>query len=134
MRFVSVNGTVARLRRFVSRHSSVSAEEVKDPSKLAEIIRQLSVRVAELEAKVPPEGTEFEFTTIGTTISPETVRFYHGFSGPVRWYITHWAAAAGTAPDVVFDATNSDTNNLVLTSQSSGTLVVRIEPSQAGLS
>ena len=129
MKFVSLSGAIARARRYVSGHSSVSVDEVKDASRLAEIIRKLSVRVSELESRVPPDGVEFEVDcTSGSTVSMN-----HGLSGPVRWYVTHWLSPSPTGPQLSYNS-SSNSNMLVLNCHSSGRAVIRIEPSQAGLS
>ena len=86
MMFVNLRGVTDRARRFVSRAASIHDDDVKEPSRLADILRKVSGRVSDLEARTPPSATEFEVDL--TTGSP--VRLEHGFKGPVRWYVTSW--------------------------------------------
>lgn len=99
MRFINVNGVLARARRYVSRSGGVQDEEVRDPVKLAELIRQLQKRVTDLESVAAPEGIEFE---VNCGELGESLSIAHNFGGPVRYYVTHWA---------VRDAVNEEPNN-----------------------
>lgn len=93
MRFVDVYGRLKNARRAVSRASSVSESDVDSPPKLAEIIRQLSARVQEMEAKNQAEAVEFEVNvTAGTP-----VRLNHNFGVPVRWYVTYWKSSESSS-------------------------------------
>jgi hypothetical protein len=60
MKFIGIDAVLGRARRFVSGASNVQEEEVKDPSKLAEILRGLMRRMSDAECLLPPEATEFE--------------------------------------------------------------------------
>jgi hypothetical protein len=132
MRFFSLAGVLQRARRAVSRPSSVSADDVQDPVKLAEILRQLSLRVQELESKLPPEGVEFEKDITGTTGAGVNYSFVHNFGVPIRWYVVHWSGSATVSPALVYQS-SSTANVLTLKSHSVGRVVLRIEPSQHGL-
>lgn len=131
MRFVGIAGTIAKVRRFVSGSASVQDEDVKDEKKLAEILRHTLLRVTELEARLPPEGVEFEVAVgnLGSTTS-----LFHNLGQPVRWWVTCWTrpveqgAYPVTGPDLIQDA-SSDTTTLVLQSYTAGRAVIRIEPS-----
>lgn len=133
MRWVNNRGDVGRGRRWPSKQASVSSEEVKDPTKLAEIIRQLSARVSELEARTGPESVEFEKDVTGTTVSPQSLSLAHGFGGPVRWFVTYWRGGITVSPAVA-EQTTSTKDRLDLNVYSTGRIVIRIEPSQFGLS
>ncbi len=132
MRFVGlVSGLFTKGRRFVSSSASVQEEEVKDPSKLAEIIRQALKRVSDLEAKSGAEGIEFE-VAVGT--GGATVSLPHGIMGPVRWWVTGWMQQSGVAypaaaPAIVQDASTT-VGTLVLRSYVTGRAIVRVEPAQ----
>jgi hypothetical protein len=86
VRLVDANGQVVRATRFASGQPSVRDSDVTDPSRLADIIRAMSVRITELEAKSGPEGTEFEVDAS----SGSQVRLYHGFKSPVRYHVVRW--------------------------------------------
>lgn len=133
MRFFDVLGNLKKGRRSVSKPSSVSEQEVSDPVKLAEMLRQLSLRVQELEARLPQEAVEFERDITGTTAGGVVHRFDHNLGVPVRWYVVHWSGSAVVHPALVYSATSTD-KSLVLTSYSAGRVVLRIEPSQNGVS
>lgn len=134
MRFVNLNGVYQKARRFLSGGSNVSEEEVKDPPKLAEILRGLSRRVTDVEALLPPEAIEFE-VAVGASGSTTTIA--HNLGGPVRWYVVDWLQRDGvaypaSAPKLVQDA-SSTSDSLVLRSYATGRAIVRIEPAFAGV-
>lgn len=133
MKFIDVRNALGKARRYVSRPSSTSSEEVKDPVKLAEIIRQLSLRVSELEARSAPPWVEFEKDVTGTVGVPVTVNLDHNLGGPIRFYVTYWRSSATVAPTIVA-LTTSTNDRLVLRVHSTGRIVIRIEPSQYGIS
>lgn len=131
MRFFNLSGVLQRARRAVSRSASVSSEEVKDPQKLSEVIRLLSVRVQELEAKQVPDAVEIVKDITGTAGVPVVVSFTHNFGSQVRWYPVYWSSAITVAPALVYNTTSTP-DMLVLTSYSAGRIILRIEPSQYG--
>lgn len=131
MRFFNLAGVLQRARRSVSRAASVSSEDVKDATKLAETIRQLAVRVQELEAKQQPEGVEIVKDITGTTGAPVLQTFVHNLGVPVRWHVVFWSGSITVAPALAYSST-SDLNTLVLTSYSTGRVILRIEPSAYG--
>ncbi len=86
MKFVDINGTIQRARRYLSRQHSVSEDDVKDGRKLADILREIGLRSQETEARIPPEPMEFEVDLeVG-----EQVLLQHNFNAPVRWYVTQY--------------------------------------------
>ncbi len=133
MRFVGVDGLVQKARRFIAKPTTVQDEEVKDATKLANILRGALQRIADLEARVPPESVEFELALEGVWPTFETKLLAHNFNGPVRWWVTCWtrpqyqAAYPDFAPIIVQDA-SSDANTLVLQAYVIGRVVVRVEP------
>jgi hypothetical protein len=129
MKFFNLAGTLQRARRYLARSVSVSADDAKDPVKLAEILRQLSLRVQEVEARLPGEGIEFERTITGTTGAGVNHSFEHNLGVPVRWYVVHWSGSEVVSPALLYQ-TSSTSDVLVLKSHSAGRIVLRIEPSQ----
>lgn len=135
MRFVSMDGILQKVRRYVSGGANVSDEEVKDPVKLAEIIRTLTARVTALEARTAPESAEFE-VEVGSLGA--ITRITHGFNSPVRFYVTYWiqkrdgSTSPTGAPALVVDS-SSTLNVLALKSFLVGRAVIRIEPASSGI-
>ncbi len=132
MRFVDVNGVLRRARRYVSGSGSVQDEEVKNPQKLAEIIRQMQKRISEIESVTPPEPIEFE-VTLG--YGGAVTSLLHNLNGPVRWYVTEWTHASGLAhpvePPILVRSTLTTNRILALKSYVPGRAVIRIEPAFA---
>lgn len=134
MRFFGIDGTLAKARRYVSGASNVQDEEVKDPVKLAEILRGLMKRITEAEAHIPPEGLEFEveIPNIGAPFDLQ-----HNFNGPVRYWVVYWTAdRAGTAPStapILVVNPVSDDNTLTLNSYNAGRAIIRVEPAFKGI-
>jgi hypothetical protein len=131
VRFYDIGGRLGRDRRSVSRTASVSPEDVKDVTKLAEIIRQMSVRIQELEARLPPEAVEFEMDITGTASSPTDYSIHHNTGTPIRYYVTQWSnssAPPSIAPAIVRQIT-STLDRFDFKSHSEGRMVIRIEPS-----
>ena len=127
MKFVYASGLLAKARRFVSRQANVYEEDVKSTGKLTELLRGVMKRLSDIEARLPPEATEFE-VNVG---SSGTVSLRHDFNGPVRWYVVTWTQVGGvTIPaathQLVQDAT-SDANVLVLRTYAAGRAVIRVE-------
>jgi hypothetical protein len=128
MKFINVNGVLQRARRFVSGGGQVQEDEVRDPQKLAEIIRQMQRRLSELESVTPPEGQEFE-VNVGSGGALTSIA--HNVGGPVRWSVVCWTQVGGTAypvaaPALVQDVT-STSKTLVLRSYVAGKAIVRVE-------
>ena len=121
MRFFDLTGAPGRSTRAVSSHDRSSPEEQE------KTIQRLSRRLAELEARTQQEGLEFELEV--TAGSSYTV--LHGLTGPYRWYVTYWKGAAGGAQ---FTEGASPAGALTLAANTTGRAVVRVEPSQYGLS
>ena len=124
MKFINLRGDIAKGRRQISGSSSIQDEEVKDPAKLAEILRQTVKRLTELEARIGQEPTEFE-VEMGS--SPGDIYLNHGFGDAVRWYVTYWT---GTSPHDFHVSIKTTTDILVLTGSVPGHGVIRVEPSQ----
>lgn len=132
MRFVNVNGVLQKARRYVSGGGAVQEEEVKSPAKLAEILRQLQRRMADVEALTPPEPIEFEVNVAG---GGAITSILHGFNSAVRWFVVQWTQVGGTAgpirgPQLVQDASSTSTT-LSLRSYVPGKAIVRVEPAFA---
>lgn len=129
MKFITAAGILQKARRFASAGGQVQEDEVKSPQKLAEIIRQMQRRVAELEAVTPPEALEFELN-VGSGGAITSVA--HGINGAVRWYVVAWTQTGGAtypiaAPALVQDA-SSTSRVLQLRSYVAGKAIVRVEP------
>lgn len=131
MRFVNVNGVLQRARRFISAGpGNIQEEEVKNPSKLVEVLRGIQKRVSDIEVVLPPEGIEFE---VNVSSGGALVKLAHNFNGPIRWYVVQWLQTGGSAyptsgPDLVHDA-SSDSRNLYLRSYIPGRAIIRVEQS-----
>lgn len=128
MRFVDINGSVFKERRSVSRGSAVFDEDVKDPVKLAEILRNALGRISELEARTVPEAAEFE---VSVSTAGAKVNIRHEFNTPVRFFVTSWKGGSA-GPSLVKNTTDSDNKVLVLQSYVAGTAIIRIEQAKAG--
>lgn len=124
MRFVSLAGALQRARRYVSG-SPRQDVDVDSLDKLGDILRQMSKRIAVLEALSPPESLEIEIQvgTAGASIS-----LAHNFGSPVRWWVVGWSGVI-VAPVLVQNVASTN-NVLVLRSYASGRAIIRIEPSQ----
>ncbi len=136
MRFFNTTGVLGTGRRSVSGSASVQEEEVKNTSKLAEVLRGLLRRLSEVEAKVGKEPTEYEVeVTAG-----DTVTLTHGYNSPVRYWTVFWTrkraigSADPTTTSTFVALGTSDPNRLVLKAVGTGRAIIRVEPSQYGLS
>jgi len=136
MRFFDVHGVVGKARRFVSGSASVQDEEVRNPAKLAEVLRGSLRRLAELEARVSSEGAEYE---VEVSTGGSLHRIQHNLNGPVRFTVVYWTkpratgAAYPTAGPSLAAHESSTANTLVLRSTVAGRAIIRIESSQNGV-
>jgi hypothetical protein len=131
LKFINLNGVMQRGRRFVSSAESVKETDVVDPSKLAETIRRLQARLADVESRTPPEAIEFELTV---PAAGGLVTMTHNFNTPVRWYPVQWLPSSPTAPaggpELAHDSSSTLTD-LTIRSYRAGRVVVRVEPALA---
>ncbi len=131
MRFIGITGVIAKAKRFVSTAESIFESDVQDDNKLVSLLRNVLLRVAEVESKIPPEGMEFE---VAVGDMEALVSFNHNLNCQVRWWVTCWTrpvsqGAYPTAAPVLVQDASSTANTLVLRSSVIGRAVVRIEPS-----
>lgn len=134
MKTVYSDGRIGKARRQIAVPTNVQKEDVEDKGRLADLLRKLSQRVAELEANRQPNTVDME-TDVSNLGSTVTLR--HNLGGPVRYWPVLWTktAAGGypsTGPILVMDET-SDDDNLVLKSYVAGRVVLRIESSNNGI-
>lgn len=127
-RFFGTDGTLAAARRYVSGAFNVSDEEVKNDTKLAELLRNIMRRLSDAEALLPPDAIEFEteVSTAGATVS-----LSHNMNAAVRYHVVFWTKTATgaypTAAPVLVADELSDDNTLVLRSYVAGRAVIRVE-------
>lgn len=125
--FIPKSG-LRRERRVTKLGLSVSRDEAKDPSKLAEILRGIIKALDEVDKD---SFIEFE-VDLGTGGS--LVYLEHRFNGPVRYYVTDWGrigtgAYPTSAPVLVRDS-SSTSSRLVLRSHVAGRAIIRVERAQ----
>ena len=97
MKFVDVDGVIAKTRRLPASSDNLSETDVQDARKLTEVLRTTMRRVSSLEAVATPEATEFEVNMQAGT----PVYLQHGFGVPVRFIVTSWKATAPQTPNQV---------------------------------
>lgn len=133
-RFVDRTGTVGKSRRSKASGASYSPDDLKDPEKAAEVVTRLASRLATVEGQLPPDSVEFDVTCP----AGGTVTIQHGFTGPVRWYVTSWRrnTNAGTysLTELVDSSQTAIPKTLKLYSKVSGQAVIRVEAVQNGQS
>lgn len=129
MRHYNLDGTVAKSTAYPASFIGISESDAKDPKRLSEVLRELQGRMGALESKGPPESIEY---VLDVGAGGAITRVYHGLSSSIRWYITTWVGPAGAY--ILVQDESSDTNYLALRSYASGRIVLRIEPSQHGVS
>jgi hypothetical protein len=125
---------VARGRRQVSQATSIHDDEVKTPSGIAAALRDVMSRLSDLESDAPEQTAEFERDV---SAGGATVKLYHGFGKPVRYWVTYWTRVPGgayptTAPILVAQADSTD-NELSLKSYVAGRAIIRVEANPAGI-
>lgn len=128
-RFVDLNGDIKKGRPQGAIGQAVaSKDDLSDPERLADTLKDIMRRLAKLEEVRPNDWTEFEVQcgTAGATIS-----LPHNFECPVRYSVVHWKGSAAHALTV--NETSSTNKILVLNSYVAGRAVVRVEKSQYGV-
>lgn len=125
MKFVDLTKTVRKGRANPSSQTTFQKSDAEDPQRLADTIRALQTRLATLEAAKEPEPTEVELQ-----LTPGELVIHHGFKGAVRWYVTHWF---GATEGPKLRTVSNEPGYLKLHSSLDGLAVIRIEPSQYGV-
>lgn len=134
MRFITKAGAMVKGRRAVSQSSSIHPEEVKTPEGIAAAFRDTMTRLSDLESAGVPDALEFE-KNVGS--GGAAVKLFHGFGGPVRYWVTYWTRQVGgayptTAPILVAQA-DSTADELSLKSYVAGRAIIRVEASPVGI-
>jgi hypothetical protein len=101
----------------------MTEDDLKDPSRLLEVIKRLSRRLADLESSRAPDYVDF-----ARTVTNGYYTFEHGFSGVVRWWVVDWAGS--TAPYFDF-IPNDNPKQLTLLSSCDGDVIIRVERAHA---
>jgi hypothetical protein len=120
---VNADGGVRQLDARADAPICITAEDVKDAEKLARLLQQALRENAEMRRRHVPVWRDFE----DVEIASGSYSFPHGFRGRVRWWIADWRP--GTPGDALVIERSEDTTNdtLILLSDCSGTVTVRIE-------
>ncbi len=135
MVFLNRLGTLVKGRRTASQSASIHDDEVKTPSGIAAAIRDVMVRLSDLEAERPLDVMEFEKDL---SAAGAVTKLYHGFgTQAVRFWVTYWTRVPGaayptTAPILVAQADSTE-NELSLKSYTAGRAIIRVERAQAGI-
>jgi hypothetical protein len=118
---IASTGILRRLDPGIQPDRTTTAEDVKDPEKLARAVQELREALAGVEL---PRSIDFE--DLAASTGGALLRLAHGFGGRVRWFVMDWQSS-GTAAPVLMRTTASDENTLVLGSYVAGTVTVRVE-------
>lgn len=90
-------GTVQPLDGRAATLETVTAEDVQDDAKLAQMIGRLNAQVAELRRNVVPRRTDFEDLAVGYEGAATQVA--HNAGGRVRWAVNGWQTDATPTTD-----------------------------------
>jgi hypothetical protein len=121
---VDVDGNVRQLDARADAPVAVTADEVKDPEKLARLLNDMRRDLANERRRWKPRETIFKdhAATAGTAM-----RLDHGFGGGVLYTIKSWTADTPGDPATFEISDDSDDSTLVLTPASTGTVTVLVE-------
>jgi len=120
---VRSDGTVIQHIGRSAELEQVTAEDVKDPERLARALNAIQVEVARNAAATAQEWVEFEdvSSSLGTNIS-----IRHNLGGRVRWAVVQWEPTSANGYNPFEQHADTDANNLVLSCNEDGTATVRI--------
>lgn len=122
---IDASGRIERLDGRAEPTKSIEEADVKSPSALVRILRDLLADVGGLKRRTAPRRLTFPATTVagdGTT----KYRFQHDFGVIPDLFVVRWDGAA--APNFAVHA-DSTTSTLVLVSLSAGVATIRLEAS-----
>lgn len=122
---IDSDGVVRPLDGKAPARAVFTAEDAKDPEKVARLISGLLDDVAELRRRYAPRWVDFEDVAVdalGTTFSLE-----HGFGGRVRWWVSGWQTSGATGPDIREDTSATTATAIALKSYNAGTATIRVE-------
>lgn len=128
---------VRPLEKKVEPEEAVTAEDVKDPQKLSQLLQRLLKRQTELERRWSPRRIDFEnIESDGSSGTPYQVRLAHMFDGPVRWWAVNKNGTDFSDADAIREAVDasgalSDRNTLVLNIFHIVELTIRVEEAGA---
>jgi hypothetical protein len=121
---VDSDGTITQLGTRPVPDEVVTAEDAKDPEKVAKILARLLAGMAEQKRRWAPRRMDFAGVVVAVG-SYTTLQ--HNFAGAVHWWIINWqSTGAGNATQFI-DTDFSDDNSLVLFSGESGIATIRVE-------
>ncbi len=121
---VDASGRVMPLGPRPAPDLSVTADDVKDASKLARFVGKLYADVAALRARWYPRSVDFE--DIVVTVGNDKA-LHHGFNARVRWWVVDWVSTGGGSATQFETQNTTDANTLVLYSGESGVATIRVE-------
>lgn len=89
-------GTTRVLDASATSREVVTAEDVQDPKKLAELLGRLLTATTELRRRWAPKRIDFEDVAVGG--QGASVRLAHHFGGRARWSVVGWQADTSRSP------------------------------------
>lgn len=120
---VDSDGNARPLDGKAPARATFTAEDAKDPEKVARLIAGLLDDVAELRRRYAPRWVDFEDVAVSSGGS--TLTLEHGFGGRVRWWIVDCSSNVTVASKST--ATTDDTLVLSMTTAADGTATIRVE-------
>ena len=105
------DGTTSKSRSEPIERVRLSEAEASDPGAVAAAFERVSAQLASLAARLPPRAKEYELDGFAGT-STDSAVLSHGFGNRVRWWV---CGLESTGPLTVWESTETDENNLVLT-------------------
>jgi hypothetical protein len=114
---------VQQLDKLPEPDEVITPEDVQDVDRVARLFARILRDIARLTRAWKPRRVDYEDRSVDSTGTTK-YRLEHRFGGRVRWWPVGWSGAAAPA---LSEHADSDTNTLVLTSTSAGTVTIRIE-------
>lgn len=122
---IESSGTVRPLDARAGEQINVTADDVKDPDKLARLLQQALRENAEMRRRWAPRELYFRDQAVTATTTTK-IRLTHGFGGKVNWTVVRWDGSAAGSSYGIDEHSDTDANTLVIVSSVAGTATIRV--------
>jgi hypothetical protein len=118
-------GNITPVGGKVANRQRITAEDVKDPAKLAEILTRIQ---ADTESNTKGQRRPYIVFHDVTITAGSTYQFQHNFTGRVHWWVVEYQVVGGSGLQLQNWTATTTEGTLGLYALVSGIVSIRVEP------